>query len=407
MGRGIGGVGSLVQGLDYHNRMQQQAKQDALELETKSHLKGFQELGEDYTPGDDYDVEAYHLAQIDYAAELMKKDDVAKMIYEKRKRDLDFQHESIKELGNQAEGLLSMGNTDEALKRYEAAYESFADGSDMEIQGNTLIFHNMDGSTEEKTYKSRDEMVQAMRGMVQSVMTKEKFGQTAMAARQGINIHNANQLTKPTVLRNPKTGKLVRMFDKLRDPATGQPLNKELRGYRITDGTFYLDDKGNPITEEQVMQGNYVDLDTGKTLANIKKLEAEAVKARTSGAKEAMSPEEKFAHGLMRAYGLNQVEAMDKVLELKKQSTDAKTLLALIKDNFGDIDEDLKKTISEIAPGYFSNKPMSQKIAEERAAEKKPGKGVGANTPPMKGARQAKDGKWYIKKNGKWYLIEE
>ena len=38
----------------------------------------------------------------------------------------------------------------------------------------------------------------------------------------------------------------------------------------------------------------------------------------------------------------------------------------------------------------------------------KKGRGTdgGSGSPPVAGAQQAKDGKWYVKREGKWYRVE-
>jgi len=400
----MGGLQDLISTMNYLDTKSERDRQEAFNIESEAHLEAFNEMGTDYVPEGEYDSRAYAAAETGYYNSLLQKDENKRIAYEARKRDIEASHMNVMEYANKAYGIEALitettnpkeryGLESKALKYYEQAYEAFADGTDMEVDDKTLIFTDMDGTQHTKTYGSRKEMLENMKKMVEQVSSKEAFAKMAMSSRNDIAMHNAKQWSEPITLRN-KSGQLARMTVNLRDPNTGQLSNKNFGGDRqAVNGIVIRGPNGEMLSIEEAQDQGYVSLNDGKTIAQIEKAEAETRAAKQRGKAAKLSPEKILANDLAETYNVDPQVAMDKVLKMKQEGKDVTALYALIKDNMGEIDEDIRAVMKDMGmENYFKRGPAGKELKSKQQLkdeEKKLARAVasGGGVPKVKGSK--------------------
>jgi hypothetical protein len=100
-------------------------------------------------------------------------------------------------------------------------------------------------------------------------------------------------------------------------------------------------------------------------------------------------------------YPGNDPESMKLRQEYAKKTQAA--ILELIKE--GDVANAMKEDLGIGGDGVMPTGPKG--IARPGGQDMGAGPvAAGADAPPMRGAKQAEDGKWYIQQNGKWFMVE-
>lgn len=395
------GIANVARGIGHDLRAnREEQRQVAFENEQNFHLEALQKAeadGTEYTPDFDregFDATAYQAARLGQFETMAKDDEFKRANMERIKKSIDTQHVEVLHYTQKAEGALQTGDTKNALSAYEKAYENVADGTDLVYgdDGKSYTLTYPDGTTETKTFPDQGTMIESFRGMSKQFSDKKAFAELALSNRQGVIQANAKVMSNPTIWRSKK-GELVYQYEGLRDPDNG----------KVTDPVFESS-KGQMVDKDYLQSNEFTKLSDAKTIAEIEDKESGSKARGIRGKAEQNSPEGKLADDLYeRGIFDSADEAMRYVVEAKQAGNADAVLGKLVQSGLAPGDEEY----DEIAKRLTENSPKLPAKKKPAAKQKGLPKEDTAETPPVKGARKAKDGKWYVQKDGKYYLVNK
>jgi hypothetical protein len=395
------GISDVLQTANFREKLIKRKKDEAFETEAGAHLKGFTELGPDYSPEGPYDSRAFVAAQMDHINATMQTEEMKMKINQRRRDDIDIGHEIVLENANKAEGFMSMGNTPEAYKAYEAAYEGFADGTDITINPKnfTIKFDNPDGSEEYKHFESEEAMQKFLKDNTDVARDKTNFALMSLKARSSINQMNAAAWANRKYMENDKGERIQAMLG-LRDPGTGQPMQGQHGGFFFEDGMMFYDPKNQrTLTKKQVVEQGFMTQAELQDLAKTKKTKSES-----------KSQLEKVADFVFKVHGKDGI-SYDTILDYLNKQKISKEKLGMFKvDDFTDLsDRDVREQMMALGlANKFTDTTLidqltrmeairrHSKVSEQseaaRISAKKKGAGIGGGKAKIKkGLPKAQD----------------
>lgn len=351
--------------LDIKEKLREQKEQEALQLYTGELQKDPNWMPDPGKP--DYNPIAFQKARIGQF-ELASADENFKTAqYQRIRQSIDAQHEQVYDAVNKAEALISTGDLKAGLKQWEAAYENFADGVDMEISddGKSYTLTHRDGTKETRAFESPEALISNFRIMAKQGVDRTEFAKLALANRFEIVNQNTDVMANPEVLTDGK-GNVIFKYVGLIDPNTG-----------IKQPPIY-EQGGVQISEVDVKKAHFVPLKDQKQLAEItdqkaqtriRLANADADKRGISAA--AMSPEQKLARYIAEVNQIDERTALDWVMDHKDQNEKLRVLAEMLE--YSDLkDPAVQSYISNSGlNNMIQNKALSTQLSDtkkERAA---------------------------------------
>lgn len=332
------------------------------------------------------------------------------------------QHDGIQKEWQGAVSAMSGSQPDigTAVKHLEAGYEMHNDGADIifnaDNKGYTVKM--ADGTSKSMTFDSPEAMFQDFGDKMaafQGEKGQENYFNTYIKDHKDRQKRNALGILKSEYFTNAK-GEEVQAAN-LEGP-DGRP---DLR-LRMWDA------QGNDmgmITKEAFMAGKFKNIDTRKKEADIGKVRAEAAKERRVGVAETRkgwSPERKLAADLAEVIDAFDGD-VDKAMRMVQKAKNAKNLLAaqkiatdqlFLEPNTPEYDAFMKAVTTSIPKEKPKTIGFQGGGGDVDARESAPKAKVGAAAKTKKGtppkdypdAKQAPDGKWYIKKGNDYFRVK-
>lgn len=270
---------ALRNGFGIINMMDNQdalARKEKYEKEVGMHMQGFQQYGDAYDPGQNYDGRAFSDAQIGHVSHLMKQEDIKTKVFERQKRETDASYQAILKGGQVAAGLLELGQQDAAIDHLVQTYDAMPDRYNASYEVNqdtgeiTMFLRTDNGDQTVSRYKDKKSFYDALQLQVKAMSDQTVHAKTFMSAKTGNIQHNAKQLQNPERLTND-SGKVIYHYSNLLNTSTGRPMTAETEdGYAVTDGQYFFD----PITKKvltlkEVVEGGYLTQDEATHKASL------------------------------------------------------------------------------------------------------------------------------------------
>jgi hypothetical protein len=374
-------------------------KAQAFDTEYKAHLKGVQ-ADPNYKPEGDYDPKAFSQARVTNIDAQMKDQDFQKGVFEHQKEQIDSQYAKSIAFHRQAQAAASARDLGSELKAYEMAYENVFDGMDMKMGDDNMSYSLTDkltGKTTTQTFKDPEEMTKQLRGMADGLAVERTFAQQAIQSRMQRAQINADQNWEP--LTNSK-GEKAWTTDQYNND-TGQ-VDKvyEVQGERVTGEEARRRGFTTPEKEKTIAEAEY------KRAAGVAAGITAKRKGKGTPKERVKGTQEKQAEGYMRAYDVNETEAMDMVRQDQAKGNIADLMAKAVADGMMN-DRELKNYRDSLHESYAPTEPTTRKARGlPKEAKSGGGKVPTDRLPDTKGLKEgqtAGKGK-YIVKDGKWQV---